>query len=221
LHSESGGTATAIRSGLTGFSQFSIGKSRTLATLPIKLLYFNAKNNGDIVDLSWATGAEVNNEYFTVERSSDGKNFSGILNKRGAGNSSKTLYYSDVDKNPLQGQSYYRLKQTDYDGHYTYSSIKAIKLKQQIDDENLIKLIAVGPNPFSDQLNISFEMKNASDVEIMLLNSSGQSLYNNKMNAEAGINQFEYTDNRGLPSGIYILVIQSGVNRDVKKVYKR
>src|SRR6185436_3568977 len=116
---------------------------------PIELIYFDAKLAEGHVELSWATATELNNDFFTVERSADGTHFEEVLRKPGAGNSTVTLYYSDFDEMPLHGYSYYRLKQTDYDGHYTYSEIKTVKEKGGDDDKEAeLKITSIGPNPF-------------------------------------------------------------------------
>ncbi|MTI39977.1 T9SS type A sorting domain-containing protein [Fulvivirga lutimaris] len=86
------------------------------AALPIELLSFIGTELKGKVSLKWSTGSEVNNDYFTIERSSDGLNYQSIATIGGAGNSSEALEYQYVDKDPLFGRSYYRLKQTDFDG---------------------------------------------------------------------------------------------------------
>jgi hypothetical protein len=72
------------------------------------------------VVLEWATGSEINNDFFTIERSLDVEHAEIIGYLDGAGNSTQTLWYSFVDQNPLPGISYYRLKQTDFDGKFEY-----------------------------------------------------------------------------------------------------
>jgi len=83
---------------------------------PIVLTYFGAKSLENAVELTWTTASEENNDYFTLERSSNGLDYHELTRVDGAGNSFEALNYSYQDKNPYQGVSYYRLKQTDYDG---------------------------------------------------------------------------------------------------------
>ncbi|MDD5570812.1 MAG: hypothetical protein PHD97_06605, partial [Bacteroidales bacterium] len=97
-----------------------------LSVLPIDLLYFDAKMNEGVVELSWATATETNNDYFTLLKTSDTKVYFDFLKVNGAGNSISTLHYNAVDKNPFPGISYYRLQQTDYDGKYSLSRLVAI-----------------------------------------------------------------------------------------------
>lgn len=96
--------------------------------LPIELIDFDAIRNDRFVDLTWQTATEKNNNYFTIEKSVDGLNFISIGNVSGAGNSTDLLTYKLIDSSPTQDRvSYYRLKQTDYDGTFTYSDIISVK----------------------------------------------------------------------------------------------
>jgi len=78
------------------------------------------------IELYWVTSNEINNDYFTIEKSNDGINFEIVEIILGAGNSDILLEYSFVDKNPINGISYYRLKQTDFDGKFEYSDIISV-----------------------------------------------------------------------------------------------
>lgn len=84
--------------------------------LPVELLYFTAQPNGSQVELKWSTASEKDNDHFTVERSADAMHFTGLLLVPGAGNSQNVIQYADTDPSPLDGLSYYRLRQTDIDG---------------------------------------------------------------------------------------------------------
>jgi hypothetical protein len=113
------GTNTLTWSGITTFSDFTAIGNGT--PLPIELLDFTAEPTSKVVNLKWITASETNNSHFTVERSSDVVVFKPVLEKPGAGNSNSVRTYSDVDTNPLEGVSYYRLKQTDFNGEFSYS----------------------------------------------------------------------------------------------------
>lgn len=133
--------------GLASFSEFgSGGGSQGGAGLPIELLYFNASLADDnTVALNWATELEINNEYFTVERSKDGLVFEEVLTVEGAGNSVQTLYYTATDVLPLQGLSYYRLKQTDFDGAFEYSDIVTVDNNAETNVD-----VTIFPNPVTN-----------------------------------------------------------------------
>ncbi|RLD55710.1 MAG: hypothetical protein DRJ01_16260, partial [Bacteroidetes bacterium] len=115
---------TVIKHGLTSFSDHATGKGDYV--LPIELVDFNANVVGNNVELNWTTTSEINNDYFTVERSIDAINFEIVDDISGAGNSNKSINYKLVDYSPYQGISYYRLKQTDYDGKYSHSKIVSV-----------------------------------------------------------------------------------------------
>ncbi|NQX98097.1 MAG: hypothetical protein HRT73_09495, partial [Flavobacteriales bacterium] len=99
---------------------FTIASLTAANPLPITLLSFEATANEDKVDLKWSTSTEINNGFFTIERSADAKNWEEIVTTNGAGNSNQTIEYFETDYEPLEGVSYYRLKQTDFNGQYEY-----------------------------------------------------------------------------------------------------
>ena len=97
--------------------------------LPIELLYFTADViSSDHVKLEWETVSEINNERFEIERSSDGTNWDIIGTVNGNGTTNESLKYSYSDRFPLQGLSYYRFRQIDYDGKWEYSDIVVVKV---------------------------------------------------------------------------------------------
>jgi hypothetical protein len=87
--------------------------------LPITLLSFNAKLEKNTFVLTWETASELDNDFFTIEKTLDNKNFEVVSKIQGAGTSKSKLRYSVVDNNPYRGTFYYRLRQTDYDGTET------------------------------------------------------------------------------------------------------
>ncbi|PKR80526.1 hypothetical protein CW751_09125 [Brumimicrobium salinarum] len=92
--------------------------------LPIELISFSADESAfkNQVDLNWSTASEKNNDFFTLEKSTNGKDWELLKTLNGAGNSTHTLKYRWTDQSPYSGISYYRLKQTDFDGKFSYSS---------------------------------------------------------------------------------------------------
>lgn len=147
----------AIVNGLTSFSEFGVGGGNG-AALPIELLYFTAElSDNGTVDLDWATAIEIDNEYFTIERSENGVDFTEVLQVEGAGTTHETQYYHDVDGQPLEGTSYYRLKQTDFDGNSDYSDIAVVNNKAVKEIE-----VTIYPNPVSGQ-HLNIELSNADN----------------------------------------------------------
>jgi len=140
--------------------------------LPIGLNSFLAKQLGEEVQLEWATASEFNNDYFNVERSINGFNWETIGTVDGAGQSTQTLYYTLRDAQPYFPICYYRLKQVDYDGAYTYSEIVSIENEDLLQGE-LISSLA--PIPAKDMLNFHYSGKDEnSTLNVFIFNELGQ-----------------------------------------------
>lgn len=159
---------------MSSFSPFTFGSRTGSNPLPIELLTFDAKlNSFKTVDLLWSTASEKNNDYFTIERSQDALNFESISTTDGAGTSESILHYSDVDLNPYQGVSYYRLKQTDFNGDFTYSNIVSIA-----DNEDTSSAFNVFPNPGNGSIiNVSFPGIENEEILVTLYNATGQEVF--------------------------------------------
>jgi len=152
-------------------------KRFTLATidvdqtpLPIKLVYFKAKPSKEgSVKLEWQTASEINNHFFTVERSLNVLDWEIVSTKDGAGFSSSILNYSAVDSTPFSGLSYYRLKQTDFDGKFEYSAIEAVNLKTRITNN-----VHIYPNPTNHSIAVQGNPEELSEIKV--INGLGQEL---------------------------------------------
>ncbi len=137
-------TAGSIKGGpVSTYSLYSLGTTNYVDNpLPIELLSFEAEAKDNFtVDLTWITASEQNNDFFTVERSQFGKQWEEVGIVKGAGNSNQILRYALTDNSPFGGISYYRLKQTDFNGSFTYSEIKVVQFNL---DQATISLY---PNP--------------------------------------------------------------------------
>lgn len=140
---------TVISAGLiTSFSPITLGSSGLDNPLPIELIHFNAVAENEKVNLNWVTASELNNDFFTVQHSTDGVEFAslGIIN--GQGTTQNSTSYDFVDSNPMAGINYYRLKQTDFDGTSTYSNIIAVNL-------NLEWLLYPNPVTYGNDVSIN------------------------------------------------------------------
>jgi hypothetical protein len=126
---------------------FTIGTKTNTFPLPIELLSFNAEEVGDKVRLNWATATETENDYFTIERSRDGLNWEEVSKIDGAGNSMTEINYESWDNSPYLGVSYYRLKQTDFNGDFTYSQIRSVEF---LGDQDYL----IYPNPSTNAINV-------------------------------------------------------------------
>lgn len=105
--------------------------------LPVVLSEFDARIEDNNAILTWTTEGEVNNDYFVIERSNDGKSFKEIGMVDGNGNTSQSITYQSLDKTPKIGYSYYRLRQVDYDGKFAYSPTKSVRFQPSGDIVNL------------------------------------------------------------------------------------
>lgn len=143
--------------------------------LPIELISFDATANADNIDITWETATEINNDFFTVERSTDAVTFESIGIVDGAGNSTSILNYSLVDYNPYKATSYYRLKQTDFDGQFTYSKAVAVEFADPTDGFSF----NVFPNPSNgEDIQLSFtSSKDEEEVSVVIYDTNGKKYY--------------------------------------------
>ncbi|MCU0343453.1 MAG: T9SS type A sorting domain-containing protein [Ignavibacterium sp.] len=207
------GTNTLSASGLIG-TEFALSSS-TDNPFPVELSSFTAVILNKKVILNWRTETEVANFGFDLERSSDGITFNKIGFVEGNGNSNSPneyTYSDDVEK--LAGKLYYRLKQIDSDGSFSYSQVISVVLgvpDQFVLNQNY-------PNPFNPSTIISWQMPIRSHVTIKLydmLGSEVTTLINEEK--EAGYYNIEFNANE-LASGIYFYNISAGIFNSTKKM---
>jgi biopolymer transport protein ExbB len=172
------------------------------ALLPIELLNFEVTATAEFsAEIFWTTASEINNSHFVLERSSNGQHWSELTIVNGMGNSSSTIQYNYTDTNPLRGITYYRLKQVDFDGSFTYSAIRSIN------SFDATKNVMIHPNPASDQLTISGISMNQGDFEIY--SSSGRLVTNQTSIISNEIFELQLNISN-LPNGIYFLSTAQG-----------
>ena len=184
-----------------------------VSPLPIELTMFNANLNGSSVDLSWATATEINNDYFTVERSADGVNFESIGFVKGAGNSVKEVYYYLQDRKPLIGISYYRLKQTDFDKKESYSVIQSIS----IDAKNTFDFMLF-PNPSdkNEDIRLVFNGKENDVLNLSITDITGKLL--SEKNIKLSASSQEVNLKHHFDAGIYFVKVS---NKDGKIINQK
>jgi hypothetical protein len=140
--------------------------------LPIVLEYFLAEKRSDIVQFKWATLSEINNDFFTVERSSDLENTHPLMQLPGAGNSRIRLEYEAQDESPMHGVNYYRLKQTDYDGSFAYSNWLAVNVNNYAKHK-----VEISPNLVTDHLFIKIRSMEGSSASVFFYTATGKFLF--------------------------------------------
>lgn len=185
---------TTTQTPFNNTSFITLGSNSNLTPLPIELISFEALKNEELVDLIWSTASEINNELFTIERSIDGAAWYAINSIEGAGNSSQLITYKQTDNQPLMGNSYYRLKQIDFDGQYSYSAVKMVKFETDLNSS-----LSVYPNPTSGHITIvcnDNEMKNIKIIDLLgkdvtnwtsVVNSSNGSIILDLTSLESGV----------------------------------
>lgn len=209
-------SAGTVRSSgtISSFSPFTLGSTTTENPLPIELIHFSAAPKGNVVDLKWTTASETNNQFFSIQRSKNAIDFQEIGKVSGAGNSNTTLDYNSKDLNPLSGVSYYRLKQTDFNGDFTYSPIEAVNFKNQ---NNPIEF-NVSPNPASEWLEVNFNHADVPIKTIEVLDIRGNKIINamlNEMETSAKTIKFNVEK---IPAGVYFVKLSDGYYIQTKKI---
>jgi len=173
--------------------------------LPIELLSFTADVIDENVEIKWETASEINNDYYTVERSQNGENFETLAIVKGAGNSNQLLKYLTIDKDPFAGTSYYRLKQTDFNGIIRYSNIVSVNITKSI------KAISLYPNPVTSNV-VAVKLSgydNSEDISINIRNAYGLMIYNRIIHGQEGSILELPIKEIVKSSGIYLITIVS------------
>ncbi len=195
-----GGLSTTIFP--KGFSKFFTLASANAATpLPVELQYFTATEYEDKVLLTWKTLAEINNDHFIIEKSSDGINWEEIIVMSGVGMSVTPTEYTAVDFDGCDGICYYRLTQVDFDGKKEV--FKAIKFGA---NEGKALEITVSPNPVIDEADITFSVPEYGSYNFSIVSQTGQLIYQAQLLGTEGLNKYNYSANE-LPKGIYHFII--------------
>lgn len=176
----------------------------SIEILPITLIDFNATLNDDAVELTWETSSEINNEYFTIERSANANDWEEIHRQSGAGNSSDIRYYQAIDYHPLKGTSYYRLKQTDFDGESTYSHIVPVNYSNSY--------FSIYPNPADGYVTIQLD-DIPNNVVVQVKDVLGKTLLEQKANSTSTL-----IDVSSLPKGIYYVELVNDSYKYAKKL---
>jgi hypothetical protein len=178
-----------------------------ICPVPVTLISFTATVQNRQVKLNWQTSAEINNAYFIVERSTDGINYSGIGRVNGHGTSTIQHNYSLIDPQPSDGINYYRLRQVDIDGLFSYSEIRTATL-------NKPETITAYYNSQSNTIVISFSEKHET-LQGRLYSTNGQLI------SASNITEQELLHNMKLPvlsSGIYVLQLVNETTRYSKRI---
>ena len=170
------------------------GSDCQAALLPIDLLNWETILKKKIVYFEWTTVGEVNNNYFDVQRSSNITDWKTIATVKGNGTTNQANNYSAIDKFPLSGQNYYRLRQSDFDNNFKYSKVKSVYIF-----DNKIKLF---PNPTTEYLYYTIS-DNTKEFLVEIFDKQGRLITD--INLPSKYEKENRIDIRFLKKGTYFL----------------
>lgn len=166
-------------------------------SLPMGLIDFKATRLDNTIGLNWSTSSESNNDFFTVERSQDSKIWETRDLIDGAGNSETVMNYSFTELNYYNKTTYYRLKQIDFNGNYSYSEAVSVPPYEKfIDDINIY------PNPSSDIIIIETAFADKEELKLVVMDYMGKEVTGKTINSDDYL-----VDISNLPKGIYTVLV--------------
>ncbi len=200
----------------SSFSEFWPHSSFSNFPLPIVLKSFNVSltENKDVL-IEWSTYSEINNDYFTIEKTKDGVHWFEVARINGNGNTNQVHRYSSIDEDPYSGKSYYRLKQTDFDGRFDHFTPLSITI--QISQSEFV----VYPNPSNGRISIEISSGFDNDeIMIRIFSLDGNLLYSKSVTQEAteASRKFQIDVSEEIPSGVYIIQLRSEQENQSKKL---
>lgn len=195
--------------------------SLNTTTLPVSLINFKAKAEASSNKCIWSTASETNNDFFAIERSDNNTSFEEIGKTDGAGQSNNVRNYTFYDQNPPEGIAYYRLKQVDFDGKYTYSQAVSVNRNTTTATTgNDLQLSSIFPNPFTDQFTIQYTLETDGNMKFYLYDSKGRIVMSKEEPGQKGSNSFSAGNLDHLPPGTYLLHVIKGTEKITQKVIK-
>ncbi|MEQ9050759.1 MAG: T9SS type A sorting domain-containing protein, partial [Marinoscillum sp.] len=207
---QTAGATSVTVPGVTEFSPWAI--SGNSVPLPVELISFKGQQLGSNAHLEWETATERDNDYFEVNKSSDGITFYPIARVQGAGHASTLQHYSHVDQSPTPGVSYYQLRQVDYDGAFSLSKVISVQVIDPDWD------MTVYPNPASEFIHLVSSTGYSNEISLVLYDQQGRVQMERTL-SEVSANQVFNMDIQALTSGLYILKIYGPTFSKTLKVY--
>ncbi len=188
--------------------------------ISMSLLTFDAEVVGGGVELKWLTIMEIENDLFTIERSTDGTNFQAIGTKPGAGNSNDLLSYRFRDSKPVEGTNYYRIRLTSSTGAEEFSMVTPVNVEAA--GQQAINIGSVQPNPFLKDFEVEYTVPKEGTAKIKLMSLKGDVLHEEDVACEAEKSQlFRFSDDKGLKPGVYFLNVTQADESKMIKLIKR
>ncbi|MFM8433489.1 MAG: T9SS type A sorting domain-containing protein [Bacteroidota bacterium] len=182
----------------------------SIIILPVELMSFNVTDINGVAEVKWVTASETNNEQFAVERSRNGRDFENVTTLPGAGTTSELRSYRFIDHFPLSGVSYYRIKQSDFDGKSSYSEVVSYR---NIDDGKIIRLV---PNPAENHVTVVIpDGLDASSVSVQ--DVRGQVVVQKDLASD----RLTDMDVSGLSKGMYFVKVVGGSSISTEQLVLR
>ncbi|MFI5218698.1 MAG: T9SS type A sorting domain-containing protein [Bacteroidia bacterium] len=153
----------------------------TSNALPVELIAFEASPFKGKIQISWSTASEINSKEFIIERTRNGMDFEEITRVKGAGTTTTLNNYRAFDLKPFNGNNYYRLKQIDFDGSFSFSKLAVAVFESP--DVNL----SIIPNPANGDFAVRFHSSGNSNATIKITDVRGKVIVNTSLATEEGI----------------------------------
>ncbi len=181
----------------------------TQTILPVVLLSFEAAVINEKVRLNWITASESQSDYFEIEHSTDGRNFSSIGKVTAAGTSNVLRDYELWHYTPASGINYYRLWQTDFDGTLYYHGVLSVTLSGKAGES-----IRAFPNPVRSEATVSWS---SPATQLTLFDANGRLVAQKLLNGTAGSTTIDLSD---LPAGMYLLRLEGSAQIESLRLIK-
>lgn len=186
-----------------------ITKTVTMAPLPVMLTAFTAERQAADVQLRWTTASERNNDYFVVESSSDGQQFTQLARLAGHGTSFLAHTYQWTDAQVARyavATVYYRLRQVDVDGTVGYSPVRAVAPTMATGQAPGL----LYPNPAQDQCDLRLNEAQAGPATLRIVDTQGRLLAQRPLLLAPGSNTLPLYEVRNLRPGLYFVQVRQG-----------
>lgn len=214
----SGNTTTGSLSSsgvISSFSPFTLSSTTSENPLPVDLVDFSATAQDRSVELEWTTLSETNNAYFSVESSKDAVHFEEIAKVQGAGNTTVRNSYATTDLAPYSGISYYRLKQVDFDGEFTYSKVEVVNLSNVSETD-----MVICPNPVVNIMDLRLDPFVFHSPTVELRDLQGKLIQSYQVE-EVNVQKPYRIDLNELPQGMYFIQVSEQGYSMSKRVIKK
>jgi hypothetical protein len=212
-HTQSAGTFQSVSTLSFSENIVTLGSTEVANPLPVELLTFKGFNDNGVNIIQWSTATEIDNNFFEVQRSSDGESFEVLGTITGRGTTTTLTEYDFVDTKPNAGNNYYRLRQVDFNGAFEFSNI----IKIEVDADGFVFNINPYPNPGNKgkRLRADYNKTNDNEATILLRDLTGKIMEQAFVNDVTGTVEFNI-DNKN--PGMYLVEMQQGERKIVKKI---